>query len=44
MNRKEWGLKWIAAVDAGGVLVGEDVFIDIEVQLAKQSEPGASKD
>ncbi|PWT70432.1 MAG: hypothetical protein C5B59_20585 [Bacteroidetes bacterium] len=38
INRKDWGLNWNSALEAGGVLVGEDVLIDIEVQLAKQSE------
>lgn len=39
INRKEWGLNWNAALETGGVLVGEDVWIDIEVQLAKYVEP-----
>ncbi|MBO9634900.1 MAG: YceI family protein [Chitinophagaceae bacterium] len=38
INRKEWGLNWNAALEAGGLLVGEDVLIDIEVQLAKDIE------
>lgn len=38
INCKEWGLNWNAALEADGVLVGEDVFIDIEVQLAKQAK------
>lgn len=36
INRKDWGLTWNAALDAGGVLVGEEVKINIEVQLVKQ--------
>lgn len=36
INRKDWGLTWNAALDAGGVLVGEEVKINIEVQLIKQ--------
>jgi polyisoprenoid-binding protein YceI len=36
INRKEWGLNWNAALEAGGVLIGEDVWLDIELQLAKQ--------
>jgi len=35
INRKDWGLNWNAALETGGVLVGEDVTFDIEVQLAK---------
>ena len=37
INRKDWGLNWNAALEAGGVLVSEDVYISCEVQLAKQS-------
>jgi len=36
INRKEWGLNWNAALETGGVLVGEDVKISAEVQLVKQ--------
>jgi len=37
INRKDWGLNWNAALEAGGVLVSEDVRISCEVQLVKQS-------
>ena len=37
INRKDWGLNWNAALETGGVLVSEDVWIDCEVQLVKQS-------
>jgi polyisoprenoid-binding protein YceI len=37
INRKEWGLNWNAALEAGGVLVGEDIKISAEVQLVKQA-------
>lgn len=36
INRTEFGLTWNAAVEAGGVLVGEDVKIHGEIQLVKQ--------
>jgi polyisoprenoid-binding protein YceI len=36
INRKDWGLNWNAALEAGGVLVSEDVRISCEVQLVKQ--------
>ncbi|HLR71593.1 MAG TPA: YceI family protein [Pseudogracilibacillus sp.] len=36
INRKEFGLTWNAAVETGGVLVGEDVKIDVELELQKQ--------
>ncbi|NWJ51395.1 MAG: polyisoprenoid-binding protein [Bacteroidetes bacterium] len=37
INRKDWGLNWNSTLEAGGVLVGEDVRISCEVQLIKQS-------
>jgi polyisoprenoid-binding protein YceI len=36
INRKEWGLSWNAALEAGGVLVGEEVKIHAEIQLVKK--------
>ena len=36
INRKDWGLNWNAALESGGVLVSEDVWIECEVQLIKQ--------
>ena len=38
INRKEWGLNWNAALEAGGILVGDDIQIDIELQLTKVVE------
>ena len=35
MNRKEWGLNWNAVLEAGGVLVGEELKIIGDVQFAK---------
>jgi polyisoprenoid-binding protein YceI len=37
INRKDWGLNWNTALETGGVLVSEDVWISCEVQLTKQS-------
>lgn len=37
INRKDWNLNWNAALEAGGVLVSEDVRISFEFQLVKQS-------
>jgi len=36
INRKDWGLNWNTALEAGGVLVGEEVRISCEVELMKQ--------
>lgn len=35
INRKDWDLSWNAALEAGGVLVGDDVSISCEVELIK---------
>ncbi len=35
-DRKEWGLTWNAALEAGGVLVSEEVRLVAEVQLVKK--------
>ncbi len=36
INRKDFGLTWNAALETGGVLVGEDVRILAEIQIVKQ--------
>ncbi|MEO8734277.1 MAG: YceI family protein [Flavobacteriales bacterium] len=36
INRKDWGLNWNAALEAGGVMVSDEVRIACEVQLVKQ--------
>jgi polyisoprenoid-binding protein YceI len=38
IKRKEFGLTWNAALEAGGFLVGDDVNISIDVQLVKQPQ------
>ena len=35
INRKDYGLNWNAALEAGGVLVGETVSVTLEVQFVK---------
>lgn len=37
INRKDFGLNWNAALEAGGVLVGNDIKISAEVQFVKQT-------
>ena len=37
INRKDWELTWNAALEAGGVLVSDEIRISCEVQLFKQS-------
>lgn len=36
INRKHWGLAWNAPTETGGLLVGEEVKIHIDLELAKQ--------
>ena len=35
LNRSEYGLKWNAALEAGGVVVSDEVKIDCTIELAK---------
>jgi polyisoprenoid-binding protein YceI len=35
INRKAWGLNWNAALEASGVLVGEEVKIIFDIELVK---------
>lgn len=37
VRRSEFGMTWNAALEAGGVLVGDEIKISIEVSLIKQS-------
>lgn len=38
INRKDWGLSWNQALETGGVLVGDEITINIELELVKQAE------
>ena len=33
LNRKEWGLNWNQALEAGGMLVSEEVRLEVEAAL-----------
>ena len=35
INRKDWGLEWNVALETGGVLVGDTIKIELEVELIK---------
>jgi polyisoprenoid-binding protein YceI len=41
INRKDWNLTWNAGLETGGVLVGDEITIDIELELVKVVEPQA---
>lgn len=36
LNRKDFGLNWNSALEAGGVMVGNEIKINAEVQFVKQ--------
>jgi polyisoprenoid-binding protein YceI len=38
INRTDWGLVYNAVLETGGILVGEEVKIDLELELIKQEE------
>lgn len=38
VNRKDWGVNWNAALEAGGVLVSEKVTLEFEVSAIRTSE------
>jgi polyisoprenoid-binding protein YceI len=42
INRKDYGIVWNKAVDNGGVLLGDDVMVDINIE-AKIDAPAAEK-
>lgn len=37
MNRRDFGLNWNRALEAGGLLVGDDVAITVDIELVKQA-------
>ena len=43
VNRKDFGLNWNKTIEAGGVVVGDEVVITVEMELIKQGTPTAAK-
>jgi polyisoprenoid-binding protein YceI len=43
INRKDFGLGWNKALEAGGVMVGEDVKVAVETELVKKEAAPAAK-
>src|SRR3954453_14736575 len=37
INRKEYGLKWSAVTEAGGIVVSDDVKLALNVEMVKQA-------
>ena len=42
-GREDWGLTWNQALETGGILVGNKVTVDIEVELIKQDTEEAEE-
>lgn len=42
LNRKDWGLNWNQTLETGGVLVGDKINIEIELELVKVAETQAA--
>jgi len=40
INRKDWGVSWNAALEAGGVLVSEKVTLEFEVSAIRTADAG----
>jgi polyisoprenoid-binding protein YceI len=38
VNRKDWGVNWNAALEAGGVLVGEKVTLEFDVSAIRTGD------
>jgi polyisoprenoid-binding protein YceI len=41
LDRKDFGLLWNKTLEAGGVLVGDDVEVAINIEAVKQKEPAS---
>ncbi len=44
INRKDWGLTWNVGLEAGGVLVSEQVNIEIDLEVVNKAEAPAQQD
>ena len=42
INRKDWGLTWNVALETGGLLVGEEVKLALEVEAVKAADVAGS--
>lgn len=42
INRKDWNLTWNQALEAGGVLVGDEIKVEIELELLKEVAPASA--
>jgi polyisoprenoid-binding protein YceI len=35
VNRKDWGLNWNVALEVGGLLVGDQIKLDVDIALTQ---------
>ena len=42
IKRSEWGLTWNTAIEAGGILVSEEVKISCEIELTRVNQKDLS--
>lgn len=38
VNRKDWGINWNATLDAGGVMIGDKVTLDLDVSAIRSDD------
>jgi len=42
LNRKDFGIVWNRAIDEGGVLLGDDVKVSIDLEVGKKAPPASA--
>jgi polyisoprenoid-binding protein YceI len=42
LNRKDFGIVWNKALDSGGVLLGDEVWVSINLETAKKKEAASN--
>ncbi len=40
INRQDFGVSWSKTLDGGGLVVGDDVSITIEIEMVKKQQAG----
>ena len=41
LDRKDWGLTWNKVLESGGVMIGEEIHLQIDAELGAQEPPAA---
>lgn len=41
INRKDFGVSWNVALEAGGILVGDEISINLEIELGRKADAAA---